>query len=1204
MSHHSSDMPLRGLDLAKLAVRQENKYDLSNVKQELTYCSAGHECSSEIQGIYSDYAISFLCKKCQERWAVCCKCKSNTQHLYNRKAIRSHKSKQHKNLSEMPLKRKIDHTYCEPTIVEHPQAASSEGDYSTLAYHDNDDDFVPMDVRYSFAMDEPHQSFALCASSSIHFHKIPTHSALGFAHEGCTRFFQFCESRGPQTSFAEAAVEFLTAQCLMNTSLTNADLRMTALVPQEFRNMLVEYAYLCFRNGKKNRKLLCGILQKLHTSGMQDGWKCCQTAIKEEVHDPARPSWLDSSDFIHSYISQPFCPTKITDGAHQFSLGFPMTENKIRSMLIEGKFSIINNLPYPEVKDDIEDHAYVSLEDCIRHALAFAKCKMQVIDPFPDDYQTKMKWMFAEQDYPTNESFSPTVSEPSRTKHAYEIWQDLGAPGVNIGYLYFWSDDADTNSQSMQGRAKVWVKSMTIGAPTDCGNLVENTYPVAIGLKGVSHERVEEKHSQGLLRLRSDKLEPFFVGDINRLVKCRFGVFANFGDQPEKRSSNGLALGSSLYGGRSFVSACHKLLYPKLKACASCLKQMRRCFQNGQFTRPIPHCQQCLNWDVLNTNNDLALVPLPEDYPYEGLERKSQPPLTVPGYINRVVTKDGKRYIKPFEVTYEGLHTAIREAHIGYRDHNWSAKIARAYLSVEVFNDETINTFLEYAERATAYKLLVEDQDKPGAILDPVFKQDLENAYAEHPELFGVMPVPSLHTRPGVSLKSHIEAIMHILALGVSKRSTRQIQESLKATKRNKAFIDVTAKTLQPLIEWKLEWLKLMPYTGGKFHGWNATQWLAFVRVMPWFYQNVERTSKDALEVVELPSENSQKVWLKKHNLHWLKIRGLDTKGSAPELKDRVANYMRKPDAPPILPEVALPLGEIQYLVNSLYDMMECLLGKSVSVETISKAGNAIRIFLSSFDDLDSKVPGKKKKEPSVISAYNFCCLLNLPEVMRTYGPLRHNWEGKYQGEALLPFVKEQHTQGIRTNWASNLLKNVLRERTFSVLLQQSPEAVGNSGAFSKSLNSMQELNACKSYLRSYKCIAEVNAAFATVQSHGRMPLSILLARDRDSDNPVKLFALVHSYDEVVEIVMVEGTVGTVSSMVKFGQHYYRFRLVPTDKSLALTEATTCFGTPVFEFAMLLPVLDNEESSVGMFAVVSHNWARLGPHNSLADLVA
>jgi hypothetical protein len=548
------------------------------------------------------------------------------------------------------------------------------------------------------ANDQPRSS-VFTSNCAVPFQPTVTQSFSGFSEKN-RFFFLFCATRESETCIGLAGAEYLVKTCLVDpqTQMTIADLRTLDPIPVDFLLLIMEYARLCFNMGSKDRGHLCSVIQKMHASGVEDGWINCLEAINEGFNN-SHTSWPLGHDYIKNQIAKPFSFPVLSHGAHRYSFAFPKTVGDVRRMFFEYKNSIMRKLPFPDIHDDITDHAYVSLVDCIGYALGLAACRVQVIDPFPDTYNEIMKGIFERQSKLNNTQAS--VCHPSRSQRAYEIYVSKGdlLSDVILGYLIFWHDDADTNSSSMQGRANVWVKSMTIGSPVEHGNLVWNTFPVAIGDKRLSHDEVEERHNDDLRRLQMPDLEPFFVGDINQAVKCNFHLMADIADQPEKRGCNGLSLGNSLWAARSFVSAHHFELYPRLKACTSCKEQMMKQFWKGSVTE-LPKCDNCLNWDVLKPNTDLSLTKLPPDYPYAGLERDNLPPLTVPGHINRVIVRinennELERYIRPFKITFKDLRLAIDEAHYGFSEHGWSEQMFRAFLAVECINKKTADQGLQ-----------------------------------------------------------------------------------------------------------------------------------------------------------------------------------------------------------------------------------------------------------------------------------------------------------------------------------------------------------------------------------------------------------------------------------------------------------------------------------------------------------------------------
>ena len=65
----------------------------------------------------------------------------------------------------------------------------------------------------------------------------------------------------------------------------------------------------------------------------------------------------------------------------------------------------------------------------------------------------------------------------------------------------------------------------------------------------------------------------------------------------------------------------------------------------------------------------------------------------------------------------------------------------------------------------------------------------------------------------------------------------------------------------------------------------------------------------------------------------------------------------------------------------------------------------------------------------------NLSGLLNIPDFMRDYGPLRLYWEGGFVGEGIIKYVKPCITQGTyRTTFAANALKRFYKEKFFQTV--------------------------------------------------------------------------------------------------------------------------------------------------------------------------
>jgi len=67
---------------------------------------------------------------------------------------------------------------------------------------------------------------------------------------------------------------------------------------------------------------------------------------------------------------------------------------------------------------------------------------------------------------------------------------------------------------------------------------------------------------------------------------------------------------------------------------------------------------------------------------------------------------------------------------------------------------------------------------------------------------------------------------------------------------------------------------------------------------------------------------------------------------------------------------------------------------------------------------------------------YNFICLLNIPNVIRNYGPIRNIWEGATQGEGFIRVIKPELSAGLRKNWQVSKMKKLLQQNALNMLMR------------------------------------------------------------------------------------------------------------------------------------------------------------------------
>lgn len=160
--------------------------------------------------------------------------------------------------------------------------------------------------------------------------------------------------------------------------------------------------------------------------------------------------------------------------------------------------------------------------------------------------------------------------------------------------------------------------------------------------------------------------------------------------------------------------------------------------------------------------------------------------------------------------------------------------------------------------------------------------------------------------------------------------------------------------------------------------------------------------------------------------------------------------------------------------------------------------------------------------------------LLNLPSAMKMYGPLVNLWEGKLMGEAIVKYCKSEMDNGLRGNWAMNVLLKHYRKRALKRLTEDSgndveeeeddgndnlmktsedPEAVNKGGA--------DELTAKRKGRRAFKrydTYSEAEAAFLSGE-----PLSVLDWKSGDDLANERYFGMVFgSKKEELSVAVLE----------------------------------------------------------------------------------
>jgi hypothetical protein len=315
----------------------------------------------------------------------------------------------------------------------------------------------------------------------------------------------------------------------------------------------------------------------------------------------------------------------------------------------------------------------------------------------------------------------------------------------------------------------------------------------------------------------------------------------------------------------------------------------------------IPSCQSCFRGLLMDSssssNNTCMECTNWVAHDQNNILMWYNPPQNYPGI---------EEQLGPLHITYGTLIKAVSTSQTKLRNGTWDKIAARSYLRVHGLNKDAI---------------------------DRICRGDWEH--------------PASWAR-GTLLHQHIDVPMHLIFLGVLHTCVQMVHEYMTKTHKSASFIRYTKDTLESIQKLGLSWCKCIAYKSGNFGGWVSENYLAIGRLLPWFYGSIDHIAEDLQ--CEAPSA-PQKQWTKQQNFAWLSIRGLNTKGSAKELRLRVQHYLQAEGGPPPLaPLEGGPVRGVVEMLFSLHCLVCNLVSWNISTLHILNVERGIKIFLTSFD--------------------------------------------------------------------------------------------------------------------------------------------------------------------------------------------------------------------------------------------------------------
>ena len=799
----------------------------------------------------------------------------------------------------------------------------------------------------------------------------------------------------------------------------------------------------------------------------------------------------------------------------------PATVEKLRSTYAIGQHSLMNNLPCPFVTE-IHKHAYVSLREMIQHFLAI-----------------NTTWSNKGVNFTKN--FAKICDRAMKTH-----------PNVStyiVIEIFEWSDDFDPNHLK-NNRGSVWIKTITLRAlvVNDCELSQqlekEQTFAVALGPKGVSHEEVEQELAIELSSLCSSQSIYFF-----ELTKSMVPVYAELSvslqDQPERRSSNYLLGGNSTMHGRWGYSADIFDLSSVMPSCDRCWKSLK----NKEI---YTSCIYCTNWSM-DVDTLLLDFTAPSDYPKEELSEGN--------------------VLRPRKLRYSDLISAVAKARVKLENGDWSFNNAESYLGLFCITKSAISDLLE----ASLYRRQLHE-DAADALLT-------RHLLTEHPEYFVDKALPSLWTRKS-ELSNHVDVPMHLIFLGVVKATINMIKDWIKIRGHSQGYQKYSNQSLTgfPFVQWCV----VNSFSGEKLGGWVSENYLAFSRLLKWFYCNCGDMFAEKNPYSDPPGDH--KTWLKPLCIKWLEARGvdfdtfIDTNTYIPEmlldevkqlrsdnkviktapviiLRQMITYYKETEGAmPELLSSGLCGVDDIVMLVKHLSQMVSAVMTCTGAENDIRDTEYEIKMFLSLVNIIDTSMNGTASKKrirwkPKWIAMYNFICLLNIPDIIRKYGPIRNIWEGAVQGEGYIRKIKPELSSGLRKNWQVAKMKKLLQRFSLDMLMKR----VGIENQIT------EERRKISSNYHVYSSIL-----LAHQQYQKSAPLSGLQLGDNR-------FGLMIVGNLFLEIKPNRSTLRT-KKLCRYESWHLSF------------EADQVEEENIISFVLFLPLLENNEKQKTFFTVVYSNW--------------
>ena len=477
----------------------------------------------------------------------------------------------------------------------------------------------------------------------------------------------------------------------------------------------------------------------------------------------------------------------------------PTSTNDVERFYTSRTTSIGKNIPIPHI-EEVDDHAYVSIKECVRHFLCFEQhIDGMLINKVSNNYLNIISASKGVCIAPISDDIRRSVK-------------------ANIGpllspliiYVILWSDDFEPNNVK-QHKKSTWIKTVTFAPPYGFQTSPSHTYVIALGAKNLDHELINHYFQKELKELQVPTY--MYCKATQSNIPIVVYPLAISADRPERSSLNSM-LGHNGSNTRRWRYSAY--VNPLItKACISCMVQRIHALSSNANISINNACTSCCDW---NFDHHLMSFPKPKEYPK--VQHKNSPPPP----IGREV--EGVQNLYPIEITYAKLIQGVQYSFFNSYHQTWNQGNTVSYL-------KALGLTSKFAKE-NIYN---------------VANQCSKIANFDETTLFDYINYPVLW-KSDLLLHQCIDTPMHHLFQGIVKSVMDLTNDwlSSKDGPQYKDFGDHVNDSLLELHDLGIDWCRAEKFMSGRNYslgGWQAEQFVAFARFSLIVYASIRDVVSD-----------------------------------------------------------------------------------------------------------------------------------------------------------------------------------------------------------------------------------------------------------------------------------------------------------------------------------------------------------------------